>query len=236
MAHRHGMGNLVWVGWVPGKKPSQLGVGSHCIMLSKDGMVHLSRAFCSGEIERRDVDLALKHWLTTGDNAQQMGACYMYPPMGGFIRHESGCDPRRYGAGTGGRPSAWEEGGNPASGTRQAEDPCQRGKYLIQWREGGSAHRLWLPAPTDQELVTTKYRWYSIREPTASGTSSSSQQVKKEEETDTEDKSVSPAEHPSKRFKRAERQHNVREVFRWFTTNPAEAAVKKNRFLFFGCP
>ena len=116
-----------------------------------------------------------------------------------------------------------------------ANDPTSLGpsKYLIQWRRGGSANRLWVPAPTDEELVTTKYRWYSLREPTASGTSSSSQPVEKEE-TETVDKSESPGPHRRERYQRAQRQHNVREVFRYFTTDPAEAAVKKNRFLFLG--
>ena len=158
----------------------------------------------------------------------------MYPSMGGYHSHASGCDPENFGEDKGGRPSAWAKE-NPASGTRVADDPKQRSKFLIQWREGGSAHRLWLPAPTDQELVTTKYRWYSIREPTASGTSSSSQQVVKEE-TETEDKSESPGPPRSKRYNRAQRQHNVREVFQVFHHGSGRGCCEEESVFVFWCP
>ena len=118
-----------------------------------------------------------------------------------------------------------------------ANDPTSLGpsKYLIQWRRGGSANRLWVPAPTDEELVTTKYRWYSLREPTASGTSSSSQQVVKEE-TETEDKSESPGPPRSKRYKRAQRQHNVREVFQVFHHGSGRGCCEEESVFVFGYP
>ena len=75
VAHRHQMGNLVWV-WK----------GSHLIMLSKEGFIQLSEAFSEGEIERGHIDLVLKAWLASGNTAQRVGACYVYPQMGGYTR------------------------------------------------------------------------------------------------------------------------------------------------------
>ena len=86
VAHRHHMGNLVWVGWCPEQKASQLRKGSHLIMVSKPGFIQLSRAFDEGAIERGHIDLVLKTWLKTGNTAQRVGACYTYPQMGGYHR------------------------------------------------------------------------------------------------------------------------------------------------------
>ena len=72
VAHRHRMGNLVWVGWCPGKKPSHLGKGSHLIMLSRQGFWHLRNGFDDKEIARGHIDLVLKAWLSTGNTAQRI--------------------------------------------------------------------------------------------------------------------------------------------------------------------
>ena len=103
--------------------------------------------------------------------------------------------PRQFGEHTAGRPSAFETD-NPAVGTRQASDPKCRGKYFIQWRKI-SAERIWEACPTDEELVQPKYRWKSIREPTAS----EHQEQASGEEEDKERKRT-------KRHRRA--QHQVR--------------------------
>ena len=119
------------------------------------------------KIKRGHIDLVLKAWLQTDGTAQRVGACYTYPQMGGYHAHASGCDPKNFGEDKGGRPSAWK-GENPASGTRVASDPKHRGKYLIQWRGNVLAHRVWLDCPSDKELVEPRWKWKSIREPTAS--------------------------------------------------------------------
>ena len=80
------MGNIIWVGWCPeSKRKSVLSKGSHLIMCNKSCIKHISNAMRSGEIERGHIDLVLKHWLQTKSVAQQVGACYTYPQMGGFF-------------------------------------------------------------------------------------------------------------------------------------------------------
>ena len=140
----------------------------------------MSEAFSEGEIERGHINLVLKAWMASGNTAQRVGACYVYPQRGGYHSHASGCDLLNIGEDRGGRPSAWAFE-NPTSGTRVATDPKQRGKYFIQWRGPVSAHRVWLDCPTDKELVQAKWKWKSIREPTASDPSGSTQESQQEE-------------------------------------------------------
>ena len=226
VAHRHQVGNLVWVGWCPASKPSQLGKGSHLIMLSKEGFVKLSEAFARDEIERGHIDLVLKAWLRKDDTAQRVGACYVYPQMGGYHAHASGCDPKNFGEDKGGRPSAWAFE-NPASGTRQATDPKQRGKFLIQWRGPLSGNRVWLNCPTDKELVEAKWKWKSFREPTASDPSGSTQAIKQEEKDKDPQNPTSLSPPRSKRSRRAQRQFEMRDKYRVWADTLEEAAVVK---------
>ena len=97
----------------------------------------MAEGFASAQIRRDHIDLALKAWLTTGDTAKRVGACYAYPQMGGYYSHASECDPRNFGEDKGGRPSAWENNESPGDGTRMATDPKQRAKYFIQWMGAG---------------------------------------------------------------------------------------------------
>ena len=215
-AHRQKMGDLVWVGWCPVKKPSHMGHGAHCIMLSKAGFIKVSEGFTSGAIARGHIDISLKHWLQSPGVAQSFPCCYVFPPMGGYTQHESGCDPRAFGVGTAGRPSAFETH-SPAVGTRQATDPKNRAKWLIQWRPK-TGDRIWTACPSDAELVTEKYLWKSVREPTASddkGDDDAAVSVSDEDKQRME----------SKRFKRTQRQHVMRDTYRHWVDDMEEAGV-----------
>ena len=234
VAHRHKMGNLIWVGWCPEKdKTSRLSNGSHLIMVSRTGLSHIAKALHKQEIESGHIDLVLKKWLSKGNTAEKVQACYVWPSMGGYTAHESGCDPFNFGAAQGGRSSNWDKQ-KPAIGTRVATDPKQRGKWLIQWAEA-SANRVWKHCPDDSELVQAKFLWKSIREPTASvpireptasdpsGSTQGTQQQEAKE--DTENPEGAPPR--SKRYKRLRRQFEMREEYRHWTTTIEEAAVVK---------
>ena len=226
VAHRHRMGNFVWVGWCPTRKPSQLVKGSHLIMLSKEGFAHMGQAMTHDEIKRGHLDLVFKEWLLTGSTAQKVGACYIYPQMGGYWRHVSGCDPTNHGEATGGRPSAWDFE-NPASGTRVGSDPKHRGKWLIQWRGPNPADRQWVTCPSDKELVKPEWIWKSIRDPTAIEQQSlPPQDIQQEVKEDEPEEQKTPAPR-SKRSKRAQRQFNKREMYRVWVDTVEEAAVVK---------
>ena len=216
VAHRKKMGHLIWAGWCPGKKPSMLCKGSHLLMLSKEGMVSLSHGINSGSIERGHIDLVLREWLVLQGVAEDVQCCYIYPSLGGFTQHVSGCDTKRFGAHTAGRPSAFGSGENPANGTRQSSDPKFRGKYLIQWRPK-PRDRVWVPCPTDEQLVEPGYKWKSFREPTASETTDPN--FVQQEDQATHENVDETQNKRSKRSKRAQRQFEKRDKYRvWADT------------------
>ena len=114
----------------------------------------------------------------------------------------------------------------PRQWHKAATDPKQRGKYLIQWRGPVSAHRVWRDGPADKELVQAKWQWKSIREPTASDPSGSTQETKKEEK-DEDSQNINPTSPRSKRSRRAQRQLEMRDKYRVWTDDWEEAAVLK---------
>ena len=229
VAHRKGMGNMVWVGWVPEKgKPSRLSHGSHLIMVSKQGLSHLAKAFLKNEIRRGHIDLVLKEWLMKGQTAARVKASYVWPSMGGFFAHASGCDPKNFGAHNP-RESNFDKQ-KPAVGTRVGTDPHQRGKWLIQFAEAWK-DRVWKECPSDADLVDKKWRWLSIREPTASVPAALTQPSPLQQGPTQDGQNPDEAKN-SKRYKRTKRQFEKREGLRHWTTTPEEAAVVPQAFVF----
>ena len=93
MCHRVGMGEIIWVSWVPKKdKPSRLGHGSTCLLLTKMGMAAVSDAKDRGVLTRGDIDVVLNHWLLKHEEASKAKACYLYPPIGSYTEHASECE------------------------------------------------------------------------------------------------------------------------------------------------
>ena len=93
----------------------------------------------------------------------------MYPSLGSFWAHVSGCDPVNYGEAQGGRPSGFDKGG-PAPVSRVATDPKRRQTYMIQWlRPRGE--REWTPFPSDKELHEgDEFLWESCHASSSSST------------------------------------------------------------------
>ena len=192
-------------------------------MCSKTGILHIFNGMERGRIERGHIDLELKYWLQSSTVAKDVEACYTYPQMGGYFRHESGCDPANFSEKKGGRPSAWETD-SPASGTRKESDPKRRSKYLIQWREK-KAERQWEPLPDDAELLSDEYKWRSIREPTASDQAQGTQQNNPLLNSEGQAQDGSPER--SKRSKRGQRQLELPDKYRGWVENREEASVAK---------
>ena len=162
MCHRNGMGEFIWVSWVPSKKsPSRIGHGSQCLMMTKDGVFACKDAKDRGVLTRGHIDLVLQSWLRKPDEAQKAKACYIYPPIGSYTEHPSECDPKNFG-GDKTRPSGFDSGENPCHGTRNSGDPKGREKAIIQWRPGWK-DRPWIPFETEAELHhTDRFLWKSI--------------------------------------------------------------------------
>ena len=166
MCHRAGMGDLIWVTYCPSKaKPSRIGHGSACILVTKHGMQAVHKAATeTGKLARGHIDLELQRWLRSSGEAKAARACYLYPPIGSYTEHASGCDPTNFG-GDKTRPSGFESGENPCHGTREEGDPMSRTKYMIQWQFNWE--RKWTRFAQEHILHSEQFEWKSFEEPTA---------------------------------------------------------------------
>ena len=225
VAHRKECGHLLWVGWCPHRKPSQMGHGAHAILVSKRGMVSISEALSEGKIAKGHIDLELRHWLQKEGVAKTVQASHIVPPLGGYIQHESGCDPSQFGSHTAGRPSQFDEG-TSAHGTRVCHDPKHRTKSLVVFAPR-NGERVWHETPSDARLASDEFLWRSLGEPTASDSEEESESptsIPFTPTTDDEDEDKA-AWKSSKRFKRAERQFLMRQKFRVWVKDGEQAGV-----------
>ena len=166
MCRKYGMGEIIWVSWVPKKdEPSGLGHGSTCLLLTKSGMAAITDAKDRGVLKRGHIDEVLNHWLLKHEEACKAKACYLYPPIGSYTEHASECDPKQFG-GDKTRPSGFDSGENPCHGTRLAGDPSGRPKFVVQWN-GERADRIWIPFLEENMLHSEELSWRSMEDPTA---------------------------------------------------------------------
>ena len=147
LAHRCGRGNIVWACWQPGGAGSEIrnikrvNSGTMLVMLNRVGANTLSQQMDidsastpQGPMAPRHFDLALKDFLSNPQVNSAAKACYIFPPVGNYTTHVSGCD--KYFSTGAGRPSCWRESWT-CPGTRVEEDPQQRDKFFMAW-EGSS--------------------------------------------------------------------------------------------------
>ena len=166
MCRRLEMGEPIWVSWVPKKqKPSRIGHGSTCLLMTKLGMSAVANARDRGVLKRDDADLVLKDWLLLPDEASKAHACYLYPPIGSYTEHPSECDPKNFG-GDKTRPSGFDSGENPCHGTRLYGDPKGRTKAMIQWRPGWT-DRPWIQFEGEAVLHSSRLLWKSFEDANA---------------------------------------------------------------------
>ena len=166
MCHREGWGDLIWASWNPSKsKPTRLGYGTQCLLATRFGFKAIWDAKQRGVLMRGHIDMKLKEWLRLPGESELARACYLYPPIGSYTEHASGCDPVRFG-GDKTRPSGFTSGENPCHGTRQDSDPKHRGKYMYQWRGESWGARECKAFPKDQVLhAPGSMVWQSFEEP-----------------------------------------------------------------------
>ena len=144
LASRMGVGNIMWMSWnVNTKKKSLIGMGTQFLQLSGDGAFAMLEAMQRNEMPPGHIDAVFKEWFTAGgpDFQRHLGFSYLFPPMGNFAEHASGCDVSHDRPGNPTRPSRWDE---PwvCVGSRPSHDPKHRTKYLAQLQRKGGA--LWL--------------------------------------------------------------------------------------------
>ena len=140
-AHRARRGDIVWTCWQPGGAGVEIGdirrvnSGAMLIMLNPRGADAIAQqiardASTGGPMQPWHFDLALKSWLLEPEVNKAMRACYVFPPVGNYTTHVSGCDPT-FAVGEG-RPNCWREAWT-CPGTRVAEDPMRRDKRFMAW-------------------------------------------------------------------------------------------------------
>ena len=119
-AHRYNyQGDVVWYSWSgAGKAKNRPSYGSTLIGVSKEGAMKLMKCMELGDFKPMHFDIWLKQKLY--DKEHDLQGCYVYPAVGGFDEHLSGCDPK--GAGPGGvRESLWDQK-NQVGGVRISPD------------------------------------------------------------------------------------------------------------------
>ena len=139
-AAEKGMGDLVWFGWNCGHatqqvKPLRFSYGSQFIAYSQYCAAELLAAINSDRIPCGDWDLVLHKFLMNPEKPLP-GYSFIWPPMGFFVEHPSGCDPKNFGdARPSNRECSWA-----CLGTRVGDDlPQRRDKWLCQWfKRGGT--------------------------------------------------------------------------------------------------
>ena len=152
LAARLGHGDIVWASWQPGGAGTtihdvkRVNSGTMLVMMTPRGAHTISSQIevDAGEVKKKGVmkpwhfDLALKQFLCRKDNNDRAKACYIFPPVGNYTQHVSGCDLKHFGPSSAGRPSCWDEEW-VCPGTCLAEDPKQRPKKFMRW-DGDSSH------------------------------------------------------------------------------------------------
>ena len=128
-ATRANHGDLVWMTWQPGqgevpKGSTKIKSGAMLIALSVRGAKTLAEAMDKKIIKREHFDVALLRFLK--DESKDFG-CYVYPPLGNYSQHVSGCE-ETYSVTA--RPSCWTTRW-VCPGTRRKDDPSKRDKWLV---------------------------------------------------------------------------------------------------------
>ena len=172
IASRHQSGELIWASWVPAARKSSIGHGSTLVMLNPDGASKIAGAMQmrmdDGKIDPltkhrpmapHHFDLVLRDWLRDGQAAEAnpIQYCYVYPPIGNYKTHLSGCEP---GLATGaGRENDWVKAWT-CQGTRRSQDPQSRDKYLARLTKKGEP--VWITKfDLDQESARHQFTWCS---------------------------------------------------------------------------
>ena len=160
LCHRVGVGNIIWANSVPSRHP-----GSACILLTKDGMECIREALQRKVLRRGHIDLDFQEWLYKGNEAQRARACYLSPPIGTHLGHESQCDPTEFGEKKT-HPAGFISYQQPCWGCRVTGDPQRRAKWMYQLRSG-EGFPLCKPFPDDHILHNPRFDWKSYEEPSA---------------------------------------------------------------------
>ena len=108
------------------------------------------------------IDLVLKKKFIGGwQERDQLGACYVVPPVGSFIEHETGCSVDRQGRISGMFGLSWCQEGTRKRGAEQVH------RRLAAFGWGENIH--WLGLPVHLPAARPELKWRTQRPPTHCG-------------------------------------------------------------------
>ena len=168
LAHRRGRGDIIWACWQPGlagkkvKDVRYVNSGAMFVMMTPTGAAAIAAQMAkdagksNAAMSPYHFDLCLKAMLAPADSNRRARACYVFPPLGNYTQHISGCDPK-FARGEG-RPNCWREGW-ACPGTTVEEDPQRREKRFLAWK--GAAGHEDVGSATVDESVAGHIEWLS---------------------------------------------------------------------------
>ena len=158
LAHRKGVGDLVWLSWDGGNSKGQKCKPSHaCTLLAVTipGARKLQALMLSGKIRQGHFDLRLLSWLNADPkHVKEMKASYFYPSLGSYTEHISGCQ-----KGLGLRPSSFGKAWVQA-GTRKSTGGADA---QHRWLMGFIPKGLVCMVPIDPDKQSTELRWLTYK-------------------------------------------------------------------------
>ena len=111
-AHRKQMGGMIWLSWDGAcKKGSKIKPSHALTAIAIRATVATDMLLCSSEFEKGHFDVQLRNMLMDKEKnwAQKWEASFVYPCIGHYVDHESGCEKNLYRKGTWGK--SWVQGG-----------------------------------------------------------------------------------------------------------------------------
>lgn len=139
-AHRHDVGDLVWLGWNPQESrvqkcaKGQLGYGSQCVAVTRRAAASMLRVFGTKPFVPNHIDIELKRWAKSPESEHR--ACYVWPPVGSFATHQSECDARGIV-----REGGWSDPFR-CPFIRPCYDPLRRPRCIMNFPERGQSVEL----------------------------------------------------------------------------------------------
>ena len=178
-AARIGRGDLVWHSWVgSGKKKARPCHGTTLVSVTPTAARALLDRMTLGTAQPQHFDVWLRDQLVHEQAvAERMGACYVWPSIGGFDEHVSGCDPKQLASTGGVRESDWnkswsQEGVRPtcrqhnqrwlcpfqASGVTWLQQLSFREEAQLAWKTQ-SCPRVWWDRDLQWQFVLERRGW-----------------------------------------------------------------------------
>ena len=158
LAHRHDLGDLVWLSWDgANSRGHKCKPGHACTLLAVTipGARKLQGLMLSGKIKKGHFDLSLLSWLREDpQNVKELKASYFYPSVGSYTEHISGCQ-----KGLGLRPTSFGKDWVQAGTRKSTGGPKAQDRWLMRFMPKGLD---WI-VQVDPEKQSTELRWLTYK-------------------------------------------------------------------------